>query len=60
MEEKKCPEPGCGGVLEQEKNANIRIQQIFVCVKCGARYKTMGNNLKKMEGRVERIKCATC
>lgn len=60
MEEKQCPELGCGGRLEQEENAN-KWTQIFVCSKCGKRYRMEDNKkLQKTKGCVERIKCAAC
>lgn len=58
MEEKRCPEPGCGGVLEQEKNANKRIQQIFVCVKCDGRYYLENGKFFKTKDCVVRMEKA--
>jgi biopolymer transport protein ExbD len=55
MEEKRCPEAGCGGVLEQEKNANKRTQ-IFVCVKCDGRYYLEKGKLLKTKDCEERMK----
>lgn len=59
MEEKKCPEAGCGGVLKKEENASKWIN-ILVCSNCGKRYKMENNKLQKTKGRVEYIKCAAC
>ncbi len=59
MEEKRCPETGCEGALIREENMNEWVN-IYICPECHNRYKNIGGEFKKIEGRVIHMECAVC